>query len=461
MLRVHLRPHPFRLLLILEWILLGLAAFKIFDFPRWAIPQLWTETAGLFPNTKESDLLQLAGILIVFGGMGLWLPVSLWAKRIYIAIAFGLIVMAGNILNWGLEALSPLLIVILLRSCLLFQQQGRWLMAGLIWLVYPITLAPVLLIFWFLLNPQFISYWRLEQPNHGVTLMPNGGLQIHLSFSSDQVKRGLAFAQDAILHFLLDNLLSFGLVLICVLLLVNSVVNERQGRRKLALAHEQLYQYSLQIEDQATLQERTRIAREIHDSLGHLLTAQSVLLENATLSLFSNVQETKLFLDDSKRLGADARHELRQALLMLHSDPLEGKLFEQAIADLTTYFKRITNIQLEYQIDIPVQLPHRIQVAIYRILQEALNNVQKHSQATQINIKLMLQPDVDLAKSPVLQMQIEDDGRGFNPEQNQTGFGLQGMQERATSLGGQMQLITQPEAGCQINITLPLLGVTR
>ncbi|MEB3356832.1 MAG: sensor histidine kinase [Synechococcales bacterium] len=225
------------------------------------------------------------------------------------------------------------------------------------------------------------------------------------------------------------------------------------------MANEQLYQYSLQIEDQATLQERTRIAREIHDSLGHLLTAQSIVLENAALALPAHLEEVEGFLNDSKSLGAAARTELRQAILMLRSDPLEGKSFEQAIADLITDFKHITTIQTHYRIELPKPIPNRLQVAAYRILQEALSNVQKHSGATQVNIHLAVQAETDGGKPPLLTMHVDDNGKGFDPYQNQTGFGLQGMKERAVSLGGQIQLLTQPGAGCQVQVTFPLLGV--
>lgn len=264
------------------------------------------------------------------------------------------------------------------------------------------------------------------------------------------------FLQHSFLYFLADSLLSFGLILIFVLLLVNSVVSERQGRRKLALAHEQLYQYSLQIEDQATLQERTRIAREIHDSLGHLLTAQSVILQNAAVSIKSDYQEAESFLKVGQRLGSSAMQELRQAVLMLRSDPLQGKTFEDAIAHLAADFTHITGITPALVIHVPIQLPSRYQVAVYRILEEALNNIQKHSQATQVNIKLDIQPEVTQIATPMLSVQIVDNGTGFNLQQNQTGYGLQGMKERAESLGGQLQIITKP--GCCITVLLPLLG---
>jgi signal transduction histidine kinase len=454
-----LQPHPFRLLLNLEWILFGLSAFKIFGFSGWGRPVIWSE-AGWFSTIaiKPLEMFWLTMLLITFGLMGLWLPTTRWAKWLHLAIAFILLGAIATSQGWGLDSLSPLLIVILLRSSIMFHRMGRWAIAGLMWLTYPITLAPILLLLWALLRFTTIHDWSTNTVP-GLVILPNGSAQLNLNFSPEQVQQFSGYLQNAILYFLFDSLLSFGLILIFVLLLVNSLMNERQGRRKLALAHEQLYQYSLQIEDQAALQERTRIAREIHDSLGHLLTAQSVVLENTSLSLNTNAQEARGFLDDSKRLGAEARRELRQAILMLRSDPLKGKPFGAAIADLITEFSHITSIEPTLEINIPIRLPDRYQVVMYRILEEALTNIHKHSEATKVRIKFKIKPQTAQSTTPTLYVEISDNGKGFNLEQNQTGFGLQGMKERAESLGGQIQIAA--ESGCQIIVSLPLLGAAQ
>jgi signal transduction histidine kinase len=451
-----LQPHPFHLLLYLEWILLGLSAFKLFGFPGWGRPVLMND-GEVFSTiaVKPWDMLAFAALLAIFGIMGLRLPITRWTKWIYLTICFTIIATIAQLQGWGLETLSPLLIIVLLRSSAMFRQNGQWLVAGLVWLVYPLTLFPFLVV-WAILRFIPMTGGQSDVNIPGLTMLPNGGARFNMSFTPEQVQEFLAYLQNFILYHLADALLSFGLILIFVLLLVNSLVKERDGRRKLALAHEQLYQYSLQIEDQATLQERTRIAREIHDSLGHVLTAQSVVLENTALSLKSNLHEAQAFLEDSKRLGAEARQELRQAVLMLRSDPLQGKLFEEAIEDLVAEFNSISGIQPTLQIRLPMRIPARYQVAIYRILEEALTNIQKHSEANQVEIKLEIQPVADTT-TPILYLRIADNGKGFDLQQNQTGFGLQGMQERAESLGGEIQFITQ--SGCCITVWLPLLGV--
>jgi signal transduction histidine kinase len=468
--KLPLKPHPFRLLLALEWILIALAAYKIFVVSGLLLPLLWQGQPFFLDPLSISNMPVLAGLLVLFGLMGLRLPTTYWAKRIYMLVTLVLMVVIAIHSSWGLESISPLLIVILLRSSIILDYRGRWWVAGIMWLVYPITLFPILLV-----GILFDPIWRSQvqfDPASGIEITPAGGLEINTSFTPEQFQLFLELLQKTIFYFFFDSLFSFGITFIFVLLLVNSLINERQGRRRLTSAHEQLYQYSVQIEDQATLQERNRIARDIHDSLGHLLTTQIVLLQNVELSLRSNFEEAKLFLAQSRQIGADALDELRQSITLLRTDPLQGKTLAEAITQLTENLSRISDVQSTCVFDITPNFPHRIQVAVYRVVEEALTNVHKYSQASQVSIHLGLTSintnestldialdaglDILAAHSHCLILKIEDNGIGFHVEQNATGFGLRGMQERAVSLGGQLQIISQPEAGCQVLLTLPL-----
>lgn len=94
-------------------------------------------------------------------------------------------------------------------------------------------------------------------------------------------------------------------------------------------------------------------------------------------------------------------------------------------------------------------LPAEISTAIYRILKEVLTNIYKHSEATQVKIRLLVNPEA-------LYLFVEDNGKGFDPRENTTGFGLRGMRERAVALAGQFSLASQPGAGCQTVVYIPL-----
>jgi signal transduction histidine kinase len=230
---------------------------------------------------------------------------------------------------------------------------------------------------------------------------------------------------------------------------VNALLSERKSREVLAIAHNQLRQYALRIENQATLQERNRIAREIHDSLGHTLTAQSIQLENALLSCSSNAEEMKTYLVQAKQLGSEALQEVRQSVAALRSNPLQGKNLKEAIATMLENFRSMTNAQLNYEVQLSQPISVEVGTAIYRILQEALTNIYKHSMASSVTIQIF-------TRANQLSLVIEDNGVGFDPAQNTTGFGLQAMRERTVALGGNFYLTSEPERGCLVRAIVPI-----
>ncbi|MBW4694830.1 MAG: sensor histidine kinase [Lyngbya sp. HA4199-MV5] len=392
----------FRLLLYLEWILLGIA--------------MLTETVPNPMNRFEPAPLIALPIIVVLGLMGLRVPrKDLLAKLLYTGLEFGLIAFLLPLAK-GAVGLFPLLyLVIAIRSCTMFQPQGRLVVAGLAFVSFVLTI-----------------FFRVVIPRgHGGRPLPP------------------EFDGNMIWTLKLNATLTFGLTLVFVLLLVNALLSERQSREQLTAANEQLRQYALRIENQATLQERNRIAREIHDSLGHLLTAQSIQLENALLFLPSEGEKTRSFLTEARQLGAGALHEVRQSVATLRSDPLQGKPLELAIAHLVKSFQQSTDITPAVITELRSPLSNDVSTAIYRILQEALTNIAKHAAATQVSLHLWEKPDG-------IHLRVEDNGHGFNPDQNTTGFGLKGMRERSVVLGGQFSISSQPQTGCQIAAVIPL-----
>ena len=207
-------------------------------------------------------------------------------------------------------------------------------------------------------------------------------------------------------------------------------------------------QYAAKIEDIATLQERNRIAREIHDSLGHSLTIFNLHLEAALKILPSDPQEATELLKEAKQVGKTALKDVRQSVATLRSNPLEGKSFQEAIAALIEDLNRSTGISPQYDINIFHTVSDDVKITIYRILQEAITNICKYSQATEVIIKIETNTDLKLI--------VRDNGVGFILDENTTGFGLQGMQERTKALGGNCQIITAPDRGCKISVSLPL-----
>jgi signal transduction histidine kinase len=248
--------------------------------------------------------------------------------------------------------------------------------------------------------------------------------------------------------FAFNSSLLFAFVLVFVLLLVSAVLAEYESRNKLVKAHRRLKEYAVQAEDRATLQERNRIAREIHDSVGHYLTAQSIQLENTALFLTEDRVKAAAHLEKARELGKEALANIRASVATLRKSPVRRSLqasIEQLIAELESH----TNIKIVERINLPSTLPSEASISLFRIVQEALTNITKHSHATKV-ILCLESTDRQIALS------IQDNGCGFDPSQNTTGFGLQGMAERAAALKGKLEIISDRDLGCQILVKIPL-----
>lgn len=392
---MNLRPlsqtHSLRFLLYLEWILLLIVA--LVELPSRALLQV-----------PRSPLLNWVG-LSIFAAIGLTAPHQRLSKFLYFSLELGLIWLMT--MQGGLRLFHLLYLVLVIRNCARFR---GWQSGGL-------TGTVVLLC-------AISQFHRLQQ-------------RPLLAAIADQI--GLIWFSFVLL---------FGLVVLFLQLLVNALLSERHSREQLAAANSQLRQYALKIEDLATLQERNRIAREIHDGLGHSLTAFNLHLAAALRLLRTEPVEAESLLQEAKQLGATALQDVRQSVTALRSDPLQGKTLEQAIATLTADFRRSTGIAPICKISLPPNLSSDLETAIYRIVQESLTNICKYASATEVSITLH-------TTTENVQLVIADNGQGFDLAQNTTGFGLQGMQERTLALTGQFEIVTEIGAGCRIIAHFP------
>lgn len=251
------------------------------------------------------------------------------------------------------------------------------------------------------------------------------------------------------MHLIAETLM-FSLGAFFALRFVSTLLAERKAKEELAAAHEQLRQYAQQAEDLAAAQERNRIAREIHDSLGHALTALNVQLQTGVKLLGRDPAKAQPFLEQAHQLGSTAMKEVRQSVSALRDDAQPEQPLEEAIASLVDNFRQGTGIATSANVSISVPVPPNIVRIIYRIVQEALTNICKHAQASNVEIQVS-------TTANCVNLVIKDNGRGFNPEQpNGSGFGLQSMQQRVAAVDGNFQLNTEPGMGCRIAIELPL-----
>lgn len=385
---------PFRFLLYTEWVMLGSCGVL-------AIIEAW--------QTQQIPVAHLL-ILLTLLLLGLTLPkVKPAHAYLYIALQMGLILL-GTSLGY-LHILPTLYLIVMIRSCFLLQPAGRLIVAGL----------------------SFI-FFAVHQVQYLFTVMP---------------LRLPAVREQQIWMHQIAEFLMFGLSLFLVLQLVTTLLTERRTQEKLTQAHHQLRQYSLQVEELAAVQERNRIAREIHDSLGHALTSLNVQLQTGLKLWQRNPEEAHAFLEQAQQLGTMAMQEVRQSVSTLRADERIEPPLEEAIATLLQEFRQSTGIPVHSSIHLTTTLLPDVSRTLYRLTQEVLTNICKHAKATEVRLDLKTEREQ-------VYLAIADNGCGFSYDQITPGYGLQGMKERISALNGNFNLQTSPGQGCQITITLPL-----
>ncbi|NJR50623.1 MAG: response regulator [Leptolyngbyaceae cyanobacterium CSU_1_3] len=221
-----------------------------------------------------------------------------------------------------------------------------------------------------------------------------------------------------------------------------------QTQAELCRSLEQEKTLNQRIEEMVVIEERNRIARDIHDSLGHSLVALNIQLEAALTLWQADPDRAQSMLVEAKQLGSEALQAVRESVSAIRSDPLQGQRLEGAIVTLAEEFYHLTDVLPACQIDLSQPLPNPINHVVYRIVQEGLTNICKHAAATIVEIQIQ-------TTDAGLSLTLRDNGRGFQSAQPVAGYGLQGMQERAEAMGGQLEIVSQPGAGCQINAHFP------
>lgn len=226
----------------------------------------------------------------------------------------------------------------------------------------------------------------------------------------------------------------------------NKRLQQTEAELLQALAQERLL--NQRIEEMATLEERNRIARDIHDSLGHSLVALNIQMETALTLWQQDLDRAYTFLVEAKQLGSQSLEAVRRSVSEIRSDPLQGQSLEAAIATLIQEFHRTGGVLPQSQIDLSQPLSYTLNTVVYRIVQEGLTNISKYASATIVKIYIQTTP-TDLL------VILEDNGKGFCVDENSTGFGLQGMRERTTAVGGLLEITSEPGAGCRIKASIP------
>jgi len=196
----------------------------------------------------------------------------------------------------------------------------------------------------------------------------------------------------------------------------------------------------------AVLEERQRLARNLHDAINQSLFSAGLIAEVLPRLWERDQEEARRSLEDLRRLTRGAMAEMRALLAELRPSTLTDAELGDLVRLLGNAFTGRTNIPAKVTVVGQGVLPADVQVAIYRVCQEALNNVAKHAGASLVEIDLK-------HEDAAIELSIRDDGQGFDPEQTTSGhYGLSMMHERAEAVGARLSITSQPGHGTELTI---------
>lgn len=217
-------------------------------------------------------------------------------------------------------------------------------------------------------------------------------------------------------------------------------LNERE-----AAAHREVVELQGDLKELAVIEERSRLAREIHDGVGASLS--SLIIQSEYLLQLAKDDALRSEIQELKASAEESIDELRRNLQMLRED------FDliQGISDYVKTFRDRTQLDASFEKSgLPQRISPDAQLTLFRVLQECLNNTAKHAAAKQVQVKLAFDGGKAL-------LSVKDDGRGFDPRQRPHGhYGLLNMHERAKRIGGELVIDSAPGAGSHVCFSVPI-----
>jgi signal transduction histidine kinase len=258
--------------------------------------------------------------------------------------------------------------------------------------------------------------------------------------------------------------------IVFVVLVTQMAVREREARAEverlateLAAANRRLREYAVQAEELAITRERARLAHEIHDTVGHSLTALDVQLELLVRLPPGRTEQRRQVAGQARALVKEGLADVRRAVRALRPAALEAFSLPEAVAALAADLQQSAHIHTVWQVaGEVVVLPTRLAIPLYRAAQEALTNVRRHAPAAQqVTVQLRYEPEAVV-------LSVENDGVPASPalraslppaggtEGGPEGYGLRGLRERAELLGGTFSAGPDGTGSFRLEIHLPL-----
>lgn len=232
------------------------------------------------------------------------------------------------------------------------------------------------------------------------------------------------------------------------------MTGQRAQRAALAQANARLADYATTLEQLTLSRERNRLARELHDTLAHSLSAVAVQLEAVRSLWDADPTVARQMLDRSLQMTRDGLGEARRAIGALRASPLEDLGFVLALKQLSGTQAERAGLSVSVTVsDSVVSLPELtpfVEQGLYRIAHEALDNAVRHAGASHLSLSLTAAP-------AAITLEIADNGSGFDPDGPAPDgrFGLQGMRERAELIGADFTIESEPGSGTTVRVTIP------
>ena len=255
---------------------------------------------------------------------------------------------------------------------------------------------------------------------------------------------------------LFTSTLSIGAGVVFVFVFTQVALREQQARAEverlaadLRTANDKLREYAVQVEELATAKERNRLAREIHDSLGHYLTVINVQIEAARTVIGSEPPRALDALRKAQSLAQEGLADVRRSVAALRASPTENRPLPEALAALAAE-NRASGLLTELAVTgAPRPLPPQTELTLYRAMQEGLTNIRKHARASRVDITL------DYGDHERVCLRVRDNGVGGSPEDRSGGYGLLGVRERTHLLGGEVRIHSAAGQGVTLEVELP------
>lgn len=325
---------------------------------------------------------------------------------------------------------------------------------------------------WLWLTFDFALWWYSQALTHWST----GTLYSGLMLMADAVMHAWEYHQGLLPFLLTSGLISAGPLLIAdaigrpwleyllvmlpgylfvygLIYMAGRMADERaaanRARKEAELANAHLREYAGQVEQLAVLRERTRVAREVHDTVAHGFTGMIMQLEWVTRQVKINPDQSEAALLVLQEHARASLAEIRRSVHALRPLQMEERQGVAALERLVAEFKLTTGLMTDLVVEgIPLELPVGHDLCLYRTVQEGLTNAFRHGRASRVRVRVRFGEEA-------ITVAVEDDGRSpaTTPK---PGMGIVGIRERVEILGGKVQAGQAPTGGFVLQVTLPL-----